>query len=97
MQVLGNPNSFGKIYNLGTGEKTYVYELIREEIKSLGLDPDSYPIKYEGITPSDQFGLYADISKIKADIGWSPEVGLVDGLQIMTKWEKDKSTRGKRR
>jgi UDP-glucose 4-epimerase len=90
MQALDNPNSSGKIYNLGTRKKTHVYELIREEIKALGLDPDSYPVKYEGTTPSDQFGLYADISKIKADIGWNPEVSLADGLQIMIKWAKNK-------
>jgi len=63
MKTLDNPESFGKIYNLGTGRKTYVYELIREEIKAFELDPNSYPIVYEKPTSGDQFGLYADISK----------------------------------
>lgn len=87
MTALDNPKSFGKIYNLGSGKKTLVEELIRAEIKAFGLDED-YPVRYEGKTPADQFGLYADISKIKRDLSWTPKTSLDDGLKKMVKWAR---------
>lgn len=88
LKALDESRTFGKIYNLGTGKKTYVYDIIREEIKVLGLK-GMYEILYEGSTPSDQFGLYADISKIKSDLSWSPKFNLEMGLQIMAEWAKN--------
>jgi UDP-glucose 4-epimerase len=88
LSVLDNPESFGKIYNLGTGIKTRVEELIAKEISAFGLDPN-YPVVYEGTTPADQFGLYADISRIKCDLGWSPKFDLDRGLRIMSAWVKN--------
>ena len=86
LKALDEPRSFGKVYNLGSGKRTHVYELINEEIKACGLV--SYPIKYEGTTPSDQYGLYADISNIKNDLVWTPRYSLSEGLKIMTEWAK---------
>lgn len=86
LKALDEPRSFGKVYNLGSGKKTPVYELINEEIKACGLV--SYPIKYEGTTPSDQYGLYADISNLKNDLSWTPGFTLSEGIKNMTEWAK---------
>lgn len=88
LSALNDSKSFGKIYNLGTGMKTRVEELICEEIEAFGLD-SNYPVDYKGTTPSDQFGLYSNISKIKNDIGWNPKFTLNRGLNIMIKWVKN--------
>lgn len=88
LSTLDDLKSFGKIYNLGTGMKTRVEELICKEIKAFGLD-SNYPVDYEGTTPSDQFGLYANISKIKNDMGWNPKFTLNRGLNIMSEWVKN--------
>jgi UDP-glucose 4-epimerase len=83
ISAIDKTRSFGKIYNLGTGMKTHVYELIREEIAVFDQDPDEYLVMYEGSTPADQFGLYADISRITADLRWQPKTRLRVGLQKM--------------
>lgn len=88
LNALDNPRSFGKIYNLGTGIKTRVEELIVKEISAFGLDPD-YPVVYEGTTPGDQFGLYANISRIQNELGWNPKFDLDKGLRIMSAWVKN--------
>jgi UDP-glucose 4-epimerase len=85
---LENEKSYGKIYNLATGKKTCVGELVHKEIEFYGLDPETYPVRFEGATPADQFGLFADISLIKQDLGWRPEVSLDDGLKKMIAWIK---------
>jgi UDP-glucose 4-epimerase len=85
---LEHEKTFGKIYNLARGEKTCVKDLVHKEIELYGLDPVSYPVKFEGSTPADQFGLYADISQIKRDLGWEPEISLDEGLKKMIAWVK---------
>lgn len=85
---LENENTFGKIYNLATGTKTRVGELVEKEIATFGYDPAAYPVLFEGSTPADQFGLYADISLLKRDLGWKPAVSLDDGLRKMIAWVK---------
>ena len=83
-----NEKTFGKTYNLGTGKKTFVWELIEEEIKVFGFDPDTYSVIDAEPTPADQFGLYADISQISSDLNWLPKVSLAIGLKKMAEWAK---------
>ena len=85
INALENKNSFGKIYNLGTGVKTTVETLLNSEIKAFN-EREDYPIVFEGSTPNDQFGVYADISLIKSDLQWSPHVSLNEGLSEMVNW-----------
>jgi len=87
LKVLNEPKSFGKTYNLGAGKRISVYKLIQDELEAFGL-PKTYPVKYEGTTPCDQFGLYADISELEKDTGWKPEYSLEEGLSRMSKWVK---------
>lgn len=91
LMALDNPKSFGNIYNLGSGKKTLVRELIQEEINVFGLDPN-YPVRHEGSTPADQFGMYADISKIKRDLSWAPKTTLTKGLKKMVEWARGSSS-----
>lgn len=85
---LDNPITYGKVYNLATGRRTTVAELVRKEIEFFGEDIRTYPVKFEGSTPADQFGLYADISLLKKDLGWKPRISLDDGLKKMIGWVK---------
>ena len=90
VMAIDKPVTFGKTYNLATGKKTFVHQLINKEIKTFNLDPMTYPVKYEGTTPSDQFGLYADVSKIQLDLNWHPKTNLKTGLARMADWAAKK-------
>ncbi len=80
--------SFGQVYNLATGKKTKVEELLQILAKEWG-NPN-YPIEYAKVgTAGDTFGIYADISKLKKDFNWSPKVNLEDGIRKFIKWVKD--------
>lgn len=82
------PISIGQVYNVASGRKTFVHELVPQLIRAWGKDPDTYPVEEEGGTPGDQFGIYADIGKITNEIGWTPRFSLADGLKRMTDWAK---------
>jgi len=90
VSAMDQPAAYGKTYNLATGKKTYVHQLINEEIKTFNLNPETYPVKYEGTTPADQYGLYADVSKIRSDLTWYPKTELKTGLKLMADWVREK-------
>ncbi len=74
-------------YNTGTGVKTTVGELIDKIISNL---PFKVNVEYSASTPGDQFGIYADINKIKSELGWESTISLEKGLEIMIKKELNK-------
>lgn len=78
----------GKVYNISTGVKTHVFELLDQILRSFGHEPGKYPVTYAEGTPRDQFGLYGDSTLIQKDLGWKPKVKLDDGIRIMAEWVK---------
>ena len=88
LAALDNPDTHGRVYNLASGRKTLVRELIPDLIRAWGLDPEIYPIEHGEGTPGDQFGIYADINPITRDTGWQPRVHLPEGLKRMAQWAK---------
>ncbi len=87
MEAFRNPVTYTKIYNVASGKETKVEDLLNTLLESFG----NYdcPIIYEGSTPGDQFGVVADITRIKEDILWRPKVGLKEGLNKMIEFEKE--------
>lgn len=81
--------AYGKVYNVATGKKTHVWELLNKIVKAFGHDPETYPVVFGEPTPRDQFGLYGDSSLLQDDLGWKPAVALEDGLSEMVQWVKE--------
>lgn len=77
--ALEDPATFGETYNLACGERTTVEELINCMLDQYGVE--EYPIKVVDGTPGDQFGIYGDTSKLRADTGWEPTTSLAAGLR----------------
>lgn len=83
-----NLNGFN-FFNVCTGKKTTVGMLL-SDIR--GLFANDVPMKVEGTTPGDQFGLYGHNGKIFRGLDWRPQVELKDGLSTMKDWvEKHRS------
>lgn len=81
--------AYGKVYNVATGRKTHVWELLDKIVKTFGCEPGEYPITFGDPTPRDQFGIYGDSSLLQKELGWTPRVALDDGLAEMAKWVKE--------
>lgn len=90
--ALNPPQSWGKTYNLGSGRQTYVWELIDELLVAFGHVAKTYPVEYGASTPGDQFGIYADISRIRHDLRWEPQTDLETGLSRMVRWARSDSS-----
>jgi UDP-glucose 4-epimerase len=65
----------GEIYNAGSGRPVSVNELVRE----LG-SPSTVAIPKR---PGEPDCTWADIHKIRADLGWEPKVSFAEGVAIM--------------
>lgn len=85
MLSLQSPKAVEKIYNVGTGKRTTVKEILKHLMDLSGIHK---PVVAAGSTPGDMFGIYADISRIQNDLGFSPNYKLEEGLKLMIDWAK---------
>jgi UDP-glucose 4-epimerase len=85
VSVLNSPASSGRTYNLGTGVKTHVWEIISTILAVTGQD-GNYPVEYGKTGKDDQMGLIANMDRICNDLNWRPKWSLSDGLTEMIRW-----------
>jgi len=76
------------IANVGSGKKTTVETLVSGIMRQMH---EEVRVKYEGSTPGDQFGIFADMSVMKDKFGWTPQIDLNEGLQRMVSWARQKT------
>lgn len=85
-RILGNKRSYGKVYNLGSGQATSINTLVKTLIRLTGasLKPIHGPRR-----PGDPDRTCADIGLIKTELGWKPKVALSEGLsQVIKDWRR---------
>lgn len=87
-----SPRASGRVYNLATGVRVTVKQLLNELLAVAG-KPD-HPIEFAGNTPGDQFGMVADVSLIKDELGWEPRWSLRGGLRRMIESHTTATARG---
>lgn len=86
--AMENDQAIGKVYNVGTGTRTTVGELIDKLVQISGVRKD---IVFQGRTEGDIKGIYADISLITKDLGYKPRTSLEVGLRKIIDWAKTQS------
>ncbi len=82
--LLKNPLSHG-IYNIGSGKLTSIKKMANIIAQHYNLDW-SYP--KAKIKPNQTRNFYADISKIKKEIDWIPEIKISDGIMKMIEFQQ---------
>lgn len=85
LHCMDDERSFGGIYNVATGVKTTVEELLEALMRAAGMKKK---VTVSGGTPGDQGGIYADVRKIKDDLGFSAKTDLAGGLETTVAWAK---------
>lgn len=75
-----------KIYNCGYGHGFSVKEVVDIVKKVTGVD---FPVRYTGRRPGDPPSLIADSSKLRREVGWSPQYDDLEYI-IRTAWEWEK-------
>lgn len=69
--------------NISSGRRTTVEELVNTIRNNFNID---IPVKYEGRTPGDQYGIYGDGSRAKRWLDWQATMNFENGIQEMVRW-----------
>ena len=78
--------TYNGVFNVGTGKKTTVRELLNNILKVYGKNDFNRCVSIKGTTAGDIKGCIADIKKIRKALGWEPTHKLHEGLSSMKKW-----------
>jgi radical SAM protein with 4Fe4S-binding SPASM domain len=85
IRTLDRPAGY-RVYNIGSGESVSVGELIAAAQSAAGT---SLPVESSGeIRPNEIDDVRADTAKARRELGWSPAIGLEQGLQRMVREER---------
>lgn len=74
------------IYNLGTGQGTSVFQLVKIFEETNGI---KVPFKIVDRRPGDIEECYADVSKAERELGWTAKNGLSEMCRDVCRFEKN--------
>jgi dTDP-glucose 4,6-dehydratase len=74
----------GEIYNIGFGQPVTNLEIVRGLLRLLGKDDSA--IEFVKDRPGHDRRYALDTGKIRRELGWTPSVGLEDGLKLTVDW-----------
>lgn len=75
------------VYNVGTGKKTTVRQIVTVLMRALSL-PEDHPIRELPGTTGDLFGAVANIDRITKELDWRCRTSLEEGIGEMVQWAK---------
>lgn len=75
----------GQIYNAGPKNPISVHDLVGLVAKQFGVSLDQLAEIVEG-RPGEDPQYWLDSSRIKAELGWEPQISLEDGVKDMIAW-----------
>ena len=78
----------GQAFNIGGGPRNTLslLELIAVLEEELG---SRIPLKWSDWRPGDQPVFVCDVSKAEQRLGWTPEIGVRDGVGGLVQWVRD--------
>ena len=85
--LIDDKKNYDKIYNLGSGTKCSISDLLNEISLTLN---KKLNIKEIPGSSGDFMGSVSDISRIKNDLGFKPDYNLKTGLKLFNNWLESK-------
>jgi len=87
--AMESPQSRGGTFNVCTGRKVLVSELLGIIMEAFGHPRGTYPVTLGPRTPRDQDGVFGSYDLIRSRLGWEPRVTLEEGVARMAAWAKE--------
>jgi UDP-glucose 4-epimerase len=88
VEALGNPVSYGGIFNLGSGRRLSINQLADHVLSAFGLKRTNNTVMYAPGRPGEQRHVEADITQVRATLGWEPRVSFDVGLAETVRWAR---------
>ena len=87
--ALENPRAYGEVFNLGSGIRISVNDLVGYILKAMNKTKKEYKIVYKDARPGDQRHMQADISKAAKLLKWKPKMKFENGMKDVMDWAKE--------
>ena len=91
-----NPGARNQVFNLGTGSRRSVNQLVDAALAALGKTRKDWKIDYTPVRPGDQRHMEADISRTRELLGWSPKVEFAEGMRRTVLWAQEDHERSRK-
>jgi UDP-glucose 4-epimerase len=85
---LDDPQSVGRVLNLGSGIPTTINALCDAVLDQFGHSRSTYPVTSSAEQQGDVRSSAADITAIQKTLGWAPKVALGEGLRQTVEWAR---------
>src|SRR5712691_8715435 len=92
--ALGNPVSYGGIFNLGSGRRLSINQLADHVLTAFGRKRADDTVVYAPGRPGEQRHVEADITQACAILGWEPKVPFAAGLAETVRWAEKANIQG---
>lgn len=84
--ALDNPKAYGQVFNLGTGTRRSINQLVDVTLAALGHSRSDWEVRYEAVRPGDQRHMEADITRARTLLEWQPQVPFKTGMTRTIQW-----------
>jgi UDP-glucose 4-epimerase len=91
--ALGNPASYGGVFNLGSGRRLSINRLADHVLTAFERTRANDTVVYAPGRPGEQRHVEADITQARAILRWEPKVPFAAGLAETVKWAATASMR----
>jgi UDP-glucose 4-epimerase len=91
MSAIGNPASYGQVFNLGSGHRTSIKQLAETTLEAFDRNGTNYPVHYRPARPGEQRHVEADARRAQAKLGWSARTAFAAGLAKTLQWARQNS------
>ena len=81
-----------RAFNIGTGVGTSVLEIVERLQKAAA---SNVPVEFAPHRPGEQRESFVNVDKAQSTLGWTPEVGLSEGLERTFKWFAGRASKAK--
>ena len=81
-----------RAFNIGTGVGTSVLEIVERLQKAAA---SKVPVEFAPHRPGEQRESFVNVDKAQSTLGWTPEVGLSEGLERTFKWFAGRASKAK--
>lgn len=86
MLALDNQAAYGRVFNLGTGQRRTINELVDVVLAAFSHSRADYPVLYAPVRPGDQRHMAADIARARSVLNWQPSTNFDEGMESTIRW-----------
>jgi UDP-glucose 4-epimerase len=94
VSAIGNPASYGQVFNLGSGCRTSIKQLADKTLAAFDRNQTNHPVHYRPARPGEQRHVEADTRRAHSILGWSPRTPFAAGLANTVVWARQGSESG---